>query len=57
MVEELGLESERFALVWCSSAEADKFVAAVTEMTERLRRLGPTPFKQEPGQAVASSGG
>lgn len=54
MVEALGLESERFALVWCSSAEADKFVAAVTEMTETVRRLGPTPFKEEPARAAAS---
>lgn len=54
MVEALGLESERFALVWCSSAEADRFVAAVTEMTEKVRRLGPSPFNQEPLQAAAS---
>jgi F420-non-reducing hydrogenase iron-sulfur subunit len=54
MVEALGLESERFALVWCSSAEADKFVSAVTEMTEKVRRLGPSPFCQQPVQAAAS---
>jgi F420-non-reducing hydrogenase iron-sulfur subunit len=54
MVEGLGLESERFALVWSSSAEADKFMAVVAEMTERFRRIGPTPFKEEPGQAVPS---
>ena len=41
-----GLEPERFRLVWCSSAEADRFVAAVTEMTETVRKLGPNPFRQ-----------
>ncbi len=54
MVEALGLESERFALVWCSSAEADRFVSAVTDMTEKVRRLGPSPFSQQPVQAAAS---
>ena len=47
MVEALGLERERFQLVWCSSAEADKFVSAVTEMTETIRRLGPSPFRRD----------
>lgn len=47
MVEALGLEPERFRLVWCSSAEADRFVAAVTEMTATVRLLGPSPYRQE----------
>jgi F420-non-reducing hydrogenase iron-sulfur subunit len=45
MVEALGLEAERFRLVWCSSAEADKFVAAVRDMTETIKQLGPTPYR------------
>jgi len=45
MVEALGLEAERFRLVWCSSAEADKFVAAVREMTETIKQLGPSPYR------------
>jgi len=46
-----GLETDRFRLVWCSSAEADRFVAAVTDMTETVRRLGPNPFRRcEPEQ-------
>ena len=46
MVDMLGLESERFRLVWCSSAEADRFVGAVREMTERVRELGPSPYRK-----------
>ncbi len=42
----MGLEKERFKLVWCSSAEADKFVEAVTRMTESVRELGPSPFNR-----------
>ncbi len=44
-MEAYGLEPERFRLVWCSSAEADRFVAAVTEMTETVRKLGPNPYR------------
>jgi F420-non-reducing hydrogenase iron-sulfur subunit len=44
-LEAMGLEEERFRLVWCSAAEADRFVAAVTDMTELLRVLGPSPFR------------
>lgn len=28
-----------------SAAEADKFVSAVNEMTERVKKLGPNPLK------------
>ena len=41
LLEDFGYESERFSLTWVSSAEPDKFVAAVTEMTTRIRKLGP----------------
>jgi F420-non-reducing hydrogenase iron-sulfur subunit len=44
-LEAMGLEEERFRLVWCSAAEADRFVAAVTDMTELLRVLGPSPLR------------
>ena len=47
MLDMLGLEQERFRVVWCSSAEADRFVAGVREMTETVRRLGPSPFAVE----------
>jgi F420-non-reducing hydrogenase iron-sulfur subunit len=45
MLEALGLERERYRLVWCSSAEADRFVAAMREMTEVLLPLGPSPYR------------
>jgi F420-non-reducing hydrogenase iron-sulfur subunit len=51
LMDAYSLEPERFRLVWCSSAEADKFVAAVTDMTEAMRGLGPNPYRQaEPEQ-------
>ena len=41
LLEDFGYEADRFSLTWVSSAEPDKFVAAVTEMTARIKRLGP----------------
>ncbi len=39
LLEDFGFEEERFSIFWLSSAEPEKFVQAVTEMTERVRRL------------------
>ncbi len=41
LLEDFGYEAERFSLAWVSSAEPDKFVEAVTEMTEQIKKLGP----------------
>ncbi len=48
LLEDFGYEPERFSLNWVSSAEPDKFVAAVTEMTARIRRLGPVNSQNAP---------
>lgn len=39
LMEDLGYDKERFSLHWLSSAEPDRFVAAVTETAERIKRL------------------
>jgi F420-non-reducing hydrogenase iron-sulfur subunit len=44
MLEDFGLEPERFRLEWISSSEAQKFADVMTEMTETLRELGPSPY-------------
>jgi len=41
LLEDFGYEPERVKLTWVSSAEPDKFVAAVTEMTSSIKKLGP----------------
>jgi coenzyme F420-reducing hydrogenase delta subunit len=48
LLEDFGYEPERFSLNWVSSAEPDKFVAAVTEMTARIKRLGPVNSHNAP---------
>jgi F420-non-reducing hydrogenase iron-sulfur subunit len=37
----MGIEPERFRLVWCSSAEAEGFASLVRETDEALRAIGP----------------
>ena len=49
LLEDYGYEPERFAISWVSSAEPDKFVKAVTQMTEKIQKLGPI---QDQAQAV-----
>ena len=44
MLEDFGLEPERFRLEWISSSEAQKFADVMTEMTETLRAMGPSPY-------------
>jgi coenzyme F420-reducing hydrogenase delta subunit len=41
LLEDFGYEAERFSLNWVSSAEPDKFVEAVKNMTARIKKLGP----------------
>ena len=41
LLADFGYEAERFQLAWVSSAEPERFVKTVTEMTDRVRQLGP----------------
>lgn len=45
MLEDFGLEPERFRLEWISASEGDKFAKVMTEMVDTLRALGPSPYK------------
>jgi coenzyme F420-reducing hydrogenase delta subunit len=49
LLDDYGYERERFEITWVSSAEPDKFVAAVSEMTHRVRQLGPIHEKAQAG--------
>ncbi len=46
VLAQLGVEEERLRLDWVSASEAEKFVAVVDEMVERLRALGPLRRKE-----------
>jgi F420-non-reducing hydrogenase iron-sulfur subunit len=45
LLDFVGLKG-RLHLEWISSAEAQKFVQVVTDFTERLKALGPSPINE-----------
>ena len=47
LLAEVGLEPERLEMFFLSSAEGARFAEIATEMTERARRLGPNPLKDQ----------
>jgi len=46
-LEEIGLEPERVEMFNLSSADGPRFAEIVTEMNERLTRLGPSPLRRD----------
>jgi F420-non-reducing hydrogenase iron-sulfur subunit len=44
MMQDFGIEEERFRLEWVSASEAARFVQVVTDMVSQVRALGPSPF-------------
>jgi F420-non-reducing hydrogenase iron-sulfur subunit len=45
IAEELGLEPDRFQLSWISASEGQRYAEIVNRFDERIRELGPSPFK------------
>ena len=43
LMEQLGIEPERLRLEWISAAEGEKFAKTIRDMTEDLKKLGPSP--------------
>jgi F420-non-reducing hydrogenase iron-sulfur subunit len=46
LLEEIGLGRGRLQMFEIAASDAPKWVAAVKEMTERVRELGPNPLKR-----------
>jgi len=44
MLEDLGIEPERFRLEWVSASEGGRFAQVMQEMVEAVRGLGPSPY-------------
>lgn len=44
-VKNIGIERERVRLEWISASEGGKWAALAREMTEDIKRLGPSPFR------------
>ena len=45
LLQDFGIEEERFRLEWVSASEGPRFAQVVTEMVEKVRELGPSPYK------------
>ncbi len=50
-IKVVGLQG-RLRLEWISSAEATKFVQVISEFTEQIRALGPSPLAKGYGQPL-----
>ncbi len=40
----MGIDTERLALEWVSSAEASRFASIVTNFTNKIKQLGKSPL-------------
>jgi F420-non-reducing hydrogenase iron-sulfur subunit len=44
ILEDLGIEPERFRLEWVSASEGQRFADVIKEFTNQIKELGPSPF-------------
>jgi F420-non-reducing hydrogenase iron-sulfur subunit len=45
MLQDFGLEPERFRLEWVSASEGPRFQQVMNEMVEQVRKVGPSPYR------------
>jgi F420-non-reducing hydrogenase iron-sulfur subunit len=46
ILDTLGLEPDRVWLRWISAAEGQRFASTMREFTEKIKELGPSPFRK-----------
>lgn len=46
LLEQVGIKGERLGIFYMSGSQAHGFANAATQMTERIRRLGPSPLRK-----------
>ena len=47
LLEDAGIEPERYAIEWVSGAEGPRFAEKVAEFTKKIKALGPNRFGKE----------
>jgi F420-non-reducing hydrogenase iron-sulfur subunit len=47
LLESIGIEKERLMLKWVSASEAERFANVVKEFTNKIKKIGPSPLRQE----------
>ena len=53
MMREIGIEPERLEMFNLSSAEGGRFAEIATEMSNRMKELGPSPLRRGSGELEA----
>jgi F420-non-reducing hydrogenase iron-sulfur subunit len=48
-MEVMGLHPDRLKLLWASASEGQRWADGITEMTETVKKLGPSPLAKELG--------
>lgn len=46
MLDDFGIERDRFKLEWVSASEGPRFAKVMTDFTEGIKKLGPSAYKQ-----------
>jgi F420-non-reducing hydrogenase iron-sulfur subunit len=54
LLEESGLGADRLAMYEIAASDAPQWVAAVEEMTEKVKALGPSPLRPPDGLEVGA---
>jgi F420-non-reducing hydrogenase iron-sulfur subunit len=52
VLDNLGIDPDRFRTAWVSSAEAPKFAEVVTTFINHIKDLGPNPLKEKKAEAA-----
>jgi F420-non-reducing hydrogenase iron-sulfur subunit len=45
LLPQFGIEHERLRIEWVSASEGDKFATVIKDMTEEIKKLGPSPLR------------
>ena len=46
LLEEMGVEPQRIRFEYISASEGQKFAAVVTDFVSELKKMGPSPLKE-----------
>jgi F420-non-reducing hydrogenase iron-sulfur subunit len=47
IIEEFGIDKERFRFEWISASEGEKFASTIRRVTAEIQELGPSPLKAQ----------
>ena len=45
LLPQFGIEPERLRIEWVSASEGDRFAKVIKDMTEEIKKLGPSPLR------------